>query len=992
MALSQTGVRLVAENEQGYLSALSRAEKATNAFANASTNTAKQASILGDVFKGALLANIVTGAISQVTSEIANLGAQALNSAEQMQTLRISLETLAAREIMTAGGADNMTDALGLAGPMADYLMGRLRELSLVSPFEYKDILRVFRLNMAFGQTSDMALKLTKAITDVTAASGQGGYMMERIAYNFSQMSLTGKVTMRDVRDLALAGFDLSRMLREQLGMSIEEVNAALESGKITMQDVSQAFVDYAEKNFGGAAERMSKTFAGLKSSFSDLLTFTSIDVLGPALERVTAALNNLFTTARMFVDSGALKDIGVIFDNVVSLFVEKAPEMPAATDQALIDMRTQFQDAAVQAVEWGANIVTSLAEGMIMGLGAVLSALNWIANAIASWLMPGSPPKILPDIDQWGTATMTEYLKGFTEADFSALSGIQNPMKQIFKMLKVDDSSYQGISQKLAQALAAGTTGSEDLFAQIRASAGEFGDELVDLTQKQLALAAASDKVKAAEAALKAARTAEAAAFGVVDAEMAKYNKMLKEGAPEDQLAAQRKLIKAKYQDAKAAAKNTKAKSAEVDQAKESMDTLKEQVKLQSQLLDQLIQFQREQEAAKKAKAGGGTGGGAGEIVLPKVNMPAFGGMSGLESNLADLGEKFKERIAAIFTQMKTDLQTQWDNSGIKTSWDGLTKTFGDFFAMLPPGTLEGVAKVAGIFLAIAGAAGILGLAVGAITSPIGLALLAITGFVLLFKFKGEEMAAGAAAWNGVPQLLGQIFTNLWERLISGLTAFGGGFKVLWEGIKTGVTAFIDGFKLLWDALKTWFDEKLQGIKDGLSAFGDGLKLLLDAIGEKIGTWISDTITAVGKFVGDFTTAGVNLIQGLIDGIASKAQEVVDMLVGLAQQALNKFWELLGQHSPSKVMFKSGQDIMEGLTLGVDNKSRGFLGSVSNVASAVPGRVEQVAQTMPAQYINTSSQTINMNMGGQTVNNGMDVAMIYSIARQAVVNALAGS
>jgi hypothetical protein len=493
----------------------------------------------------------------------------------------------------------------------------------------------------------------------------------------------------------------------------------------------------------------------------------------------------------------------------------------------------------------------------------------------------------------------------------------------------------------------------------------------------------------------------------------------MLKEGAPEDQLAAQRKLIKAKYQDAKASAKNTKAKEAEVEQAKENETSLKEQVKLQSSLIDQLIQLQRETEAAKKAKAGGGGAGGAGEIALPKVKMPDFG--AGAGGGLADLGEKFKERIAAIFTQMKTDIQTQWDTSQIATTWDSLSKTFGDFFAMLPPGTLEGVAKVAGIFLAIAGAAGILGLAVGAITSPIGLALLAITGFVLLFKLKGEEMAAGAAAWNGVPQLLGQIFANLWGRLISGLTAFGGGFKVLWEGIKTwftntlaglgagltawgdgfklildaintGVTAFIDGFKLLWEALKTWFEDKLQGIADGVSAFGDGLKLLLDAIGEKIGTWISDTITAVGKFVGDFTTAGVNLIQGLIDGIASKAQEVVDMLVGLAQQALDKFWELLGMDSPSKVMFESGENIMEGLTLGVDNKSKGFLGSISNVATAVPGRVEQVAQTMPAQYINTSSQTINMNMGGQTINNGMDVAMIYSIARQAVVNALAGS
>ena len=101
----------------------------------------------------------------------------------------------------------------------------------------------------------------------------------ERLGYNLGQIISTGQITARDLRDLRMVGLDLADVFRQTLGKSIEEVNELLKTGGLTMEDVSRAVSEYADKNFGGAAERLAKTFSGLKSSIKDLFFFAGSDI-----------------------------------------------------------------------------------------------------------------------------------------------------------------------------------------------------------------------------------------------------------------------------------------------------------------------------------------------------------------------------------------------------------------------------------------------------------------------------------------------------------------------------------------------------------------------------------------------------------------------------------------------------------------------------------------------------------------------------------------
>lgn len=366
-AFEPIGVEAVIKGLGTFTSGLSSMQKSVDGMAGQSKKASGDVTLLGVAIAsglGAAVGGAVISGISKLASGALNVGKNAVGAAAELQNMTIALEGLAAKEAVSSGRADNLQEAMANIGPVAEDLLGKIRDISVISPFEYEDVVKTFRLNMAFGATSDTALGLTSAILDMAAAMGLSGAHLERIAYNFGQMNTVGKITMRDVRDLALAGVDLTAVLKDQLGMSIEEVNSALASSKITMEDVSTAFIQYANENFGGAASRMSQTFKGLQSSMSDLFFFASADLLTPALEEVTIKMQEMFKGVNEFVQSGALKDIGADLGTVTAAIMSIPPEV----------IMTAAELAGLGVATVGVTQAMAVLSPMMAALPAVLS------------------------------------------------------------------------------------------------------------------------------------------------------------------------------------------------------------------------------------------------------------------------------------------------------------------------------------------------------------------------------------------------------------------------------------------------------------------------------------------------------------------------------------------------------------------------------------------------------------------------------------------
>lgn len=68
--------------------------------------------------------------------------------------------------------------------------------------------------------------------------------------------------------------------------------------------------------------------------------------------------------------------------------------------------------------ITYGANIGKYLAEGIASANNALIASIRGVANIMTFWFAPGSPPRVAPKMDKWGTAAMQEFYNAFAEAN----------------------------------------------------------------------------------------------------------------------------------------------------------------------------------------------------------------------------------------------------------------------------------------------------------------------------------------------------------------------------------------------------------------------------------------------------------------------------------------------------------------------------------------------------------------------------------------------
>jgi len=215
-------------------------------------------------------------------------------------------------------------EALAQAAPKAQELLNYLRDLALVSPYTFPEVVDAMRFTMAMGASLEMAKRLTGAMITTASALGLNNEQFYRLYYNLAQAIQAGDLTAMNLRQLRNVGLDLSEVLQDRLGMSIEQVRDALKSGKLTAKDVGEAFIGYANTYFAGAAKRMAYSFTGLRSNFKDLLFFIGADMLGVAVDKASKWLGGLFDVLRGMVEEGYFKRLGEEIGNWLNPILER--------------------------------------------------------------------------------------------------------------------------------------------------------------------------------------------------------------------------------------------------------------------------------------------------------------------------------------------------------------------------------------------------------------------------------------------------------------------------------------------------------------------------------------------------------------------------------------------------------------------------------------------------------------------------------------------
>jgi tape measure domain-containing protein len=171
----------------------------------------------------------------------------------------------------------------------ANKLLKDLADFAARTPFTIPGIEKNAKLLLGMGVAAEDMIPTLKALGDVSAGLS---VPLDRIALNFGQIRVQGKLTGRELRDFAVAGVPLIAELAKNFGLTEAAITDMVSKGEIGFDDVENAFITMTSEGgrFFDLMDAQSKTFLGQVSNIQD------------SFIKLARIMGNIFLPAAKFV------------------------------------------------------------------------------------------------------------------------------------------------------------------------------------------------------------------------------------------------------------------------------------------------------------------------------------------------------------------------------------------------------------------------------------------------------------------------------------------------------------------------------------------------------------------------------------------------------------------------------------------------------------------------------------------------------------------
>lgn len=131
------------------------------------------------------------------------------------------------------------------------------------------------------------------------------------------------------------------------------------------------------------------------------------------------------------------------------------------------------------------------------------------------------------------------------------------------------------------------------------------------------------------------------------------------------------------------------------------------------------------------------------------------------------------------------------------------------------------------------------------------------------------------------------------------------------------------------WDAVITF----INGFADAIDQKGPELQAAVNKLITAIINFIKNGLTGMAnKFAPQAGTIGRNIINGVVNGVASVAGNLYNKMRNVASSALSSFKSTLGIHSPSRVFATAAGFIVAGIVQGIDRNQNKAVSAMSGL------------------------------------------------------------
>jgi tape measure domain-containing protein len=204
-----------------------------------------------------------------LTMPIAALGAAAIKSAADLETMEVSFISL-------TGGAKQAAD-----------MMANLNEFTAKTPFQIEAVAKSARQLIASGSGIEDVNTQLQFLGDIAATSGQP---IDEIAAIFSKVNAKGKVELESLNQLAERGIPIFTALSEATGLPADKLGA----GAVSVEQFNSVLQGFSEEGgfAAGAMERLSETASGKFSTALDNLKLAGASLAESLLPTVKQLLD----------------------------------------------------------------------------------------------------------------------------------------------------------------------------------------------------------------------------------------------------------------------------------------------------------------------------------------------------------------------------------------------------------------------------------------------------------------------------------------------------------------------------------------------------------------------------------------------------------------------------------------------------------------------------------------------------------------------------
>ena len=202
--------------------------------------------IVGSITEQVRRAGMVIGAVFGAQT-LAQFGREIINVRGEMQMLEKSFEVL-------LGGSSGV-----------GAFMQELKQFAVESPLSMTGVANAAQMLSAFGVEAENLIPVIRQLGDISMGNEE---KFRSLALAYSQMTSAGKVLSQDLRQMATAGFNPLGEIARTTGRSIQDVTALMDSGKITVNQVTAAFKSATAEGgkFYGMTQKQAEGIKGLKA------------------------------------------------------------------------------------------------------------------------------------------------------------------------------------------------------------------------------------------------------------------------------------------------------------------------------------------------------------------------------------------------------------------------------------------------------------------------------------------------------------------------------------------------------------------------------------------------------------------------------------------------------------------------------------------------------------------------------------------------------